>query len=786
MLNSGEIMKKRLLLIVLFVLSVTLYAQERNDLVSQFVADVSQDSLLKFVSELSGEVPVVVYGTEYTITSRHKNSQGNIIAADYIKEKLEYYGLTAETQEFSSTGKNVYGIKTGTEFPDEIYMICAHYDDMPSSGAAPGADDNASGTAAVLEAARVLQNTETPYTMIFALWDEEEQGLVGSDYYAETAADNNMDIKGVINLDMIAWEDNGDNLVKIHARDVGASLDIADKMVECISKYDINLTYGINNPGITASDHASFWSQGYGAVLLIEDDDDDFNNYYHTSNDLMVHFDNEFFTNCTKLALATFSTFALNLDIIIEHTPVVAIDNSNDIEVSAGIVSFLEIASGDYAPRLYYQVDDGNGFGNFDFVTGEAAGNGNYNFVIPGQPLGVVVQYYIAAQDAEGNMVTTLPSGGNGVNPPGTEAPDELFRFFVTEYDYAFNDYCSDMSLWQPEGGWGLSTAHYVSGPSSFADSPDGDYPVNAESELIYNETISLVDIMGAELVFNLKYDIEEGWDYAQVLISTDNGTNWMPLEGLHTTPGSGSFQPTGEPLYDGASDWVNERVDLTGYAGHEIKLKFLLISDSYINEDGIYIDDIALVRYKIVPVELLSFTAEGNGKSVVLNWKTATELNNKGFAVEKSADGQTFSEIAFIEGHGTSSELNVYTFTDNMVTGGNVFYRLKQTDYNGEYKYYGPIEVNNEIPLAFRLEQNYPNPFNPSTKIAFALPENGRVKLAVYDVLGREVALPVNEFMESGYHEITFTAGDITSGFYIYKLTAGKFSETKKMMFVK
>ena len=177
-------MKKVLLFFIIstFIFQTNLFPQ--SPVVQQIINTVNQDSIIKFVSELSGVVPTIINGTSQTIVSRHKLQPGNALAETYIKQKLQNYGLTTTIQMFSTTGKNVYGVKTGTEFPNKKYIICAHFDDMPSGATAPGADDNGSGTAAVIEAARIFSQYSFPYTIVFALWDEEEQGLVGSEYYA--------------------------------------------------------------------------------------------------------------------------------------------------------------------------------------------------------------------------------------------------------------------------------------------------------------------------------------------------------------------------------------------------------------------------------------------------------------------------------------------------------------------------------------------------------------------------------------------------------------------------
>jgi hypothetical protein len=294
------------------VLIAPTYLFSQDPAVQTIINSVKVDSLVYFVKELSGEVSTIIGGSPYTILSRHKLQPGNNKAADYIKQKLNSYGLVTYDQNFSSTGRNVYGVQLGSVYPNKKYIICAHYDDMPSGTTAPGADDNGSGTAAVIEAARIFKNYSFPFTIIYALWDEEEQGLVGSAYYAQQAANAGDSIVGVINLDMIAYDSNNDNVAEIHTRPIAYSVALKDKMVEVNSTYNIGVSLSIINPGLTASDHASFWNNNYSAILLIEQYYGDFNNYYHTVNDKLIHFNQPYFLKLSKLALGTLATLSLS------------------------------------------------------------------------------------------------------------------------------------------------------------------------------------------------------------------------------------------------------------------------------------------------------------------------------------------------------------------------------------------------------------------------------------------------------------------------------------------
>jgi len=188
-----------------------------------------------------------------------------------------------------------------------------------------------------------------------------------------------------------------------------------------------------------------------------------------------------------------------------------------------------------------------------------------------------------------------------------------------------------------------------------------------------------------------------------------------------------------------------------------------------------------------LLPVELESFTSVLNGNNITLNWSTSSEENNSGFDIERKAGDSQWIKIGDAQGHGNSNVTNAYSYSDRNLNSEKYNYRLKQIDFNGNYKYY---ELANEVvigtPKKFTLLQNYPNPFNPSTTINFELPISNFVSLKVYDMMGKEVASLVNENKAAGFYSVKFDASKLSSGIYFYKIQAGDFSATKKLMLVK
>jgi hypothetical protein len=208
---------------------------------------------------------------------------------------------------FSATGTNVIAVQRSSTQPRHEIIVCAHYDGVPEHAA----DDNASGTAAVLEAARLLSGMELPYTVVYALWDEEEAGLLGSRSFANRARDSGLVIIGVLNLEMFGWDGNSDMQCEIHTRDIGTSLDIANAMVTINANYDIGLVPIIMNPGITASDHSPFWDRQYPAVMLIQAlMTGDRDPAYHTAQDRLASFNLPYFLRLAQLSVASLVHFA--------------------------------------------------------------------------------------------------------------------------------------------------------------------------------------------------------------------------------------------------------------------------------------------------------------------------------------------------------------------------------------------------------------------------------------------------------------------------------------------
>ena len=195
-----------------------------------------------------------------------------------------------------------------------------------------------------------------------------------------------------------------------------------------------------------------------------------------------------------------------------------------------------------------------------------------------------------------------------------------------------------------------------------------------------------------------------------------------------------------------------------------------------------------------LLPVELSSFNYFLKGNAVNLKWSTKTEVNSYQFVIERSLSSHSSSlsshllweAVGDVNASGNSNSPKEYSFTDKNLAQGKYSYRLKMIDNDGTFEYSQVVEVEVDVPNTFALSQNYPNPFNPNTVISYQLPVNSQVKLVIYSITGEMVATLVDENQVAGSYTVPFNASALASGTYIYRLVAGDFVSTKKMVVLK
>lgn len=277
-----------------------------DSLITVSVYDVSADSIEAYVQHLED------FGTRFMLDENRRD------IAVWLRDKFEVLGCEARLDSFETTVQwpfwsgtnyttwqyNVEATIEGSTTPDQVYLMGAHYDAILNSGdpfvSAPGADDNASGVAAMLETARVMQLNEyqPESTIKFVAFAAEELGLIGSEDYAQKAQSNGTNIVMMINNDMIANAPlSSTDATLAFYPNAGT---VTNTAIEIAGTYtDLNLT--LDNTYMQYSDSYSFYEAGFPPVFFAESE---FSPYYHTTNDLTIHCNFVYCAEMTKLSLA--------------------------------------------------------------------------------------------------------------------------------------------------------------------------------------------------------------------------------------------------------------------------------------------------------------------------------------------------------------------------------------------------------------------------------------------------------------------------------------------------
>jgi hypothetical protein len=281
--------------------------------VAAIIAQVTTPTLACELAGLTGERPVTVAGSLYTITTRYSyQTEAISLATRYAYEQFAELGLEVTYHDYTWNGnhwRNVVAEKPGVVDANALYLLTAHLDNMPAGEKAPGADDNGSGSIAVLLAARLLATHRLAHTLRFVLFTGEEQGLRGSAAYAAACRARGEDIRGVVNLDMIAYNSDAQPIVDLWGRaGMTDSLELTRLFSDVIGAYGLNLKPDRqaipDGFPIQYSDQWSFLQQGYPAILAIEDWDDH-TPAYHKITDTLATLDLDYYADFTRAAIAT-------------------------------------------------------------------------------------------------------------------------------------------------------------------------------------------------------------------------------------------------------------------------------------------------------------------------------------------------------------------------------------------------------------------------------------------------------------------------------------------------
>jgi hypothetical protein len=281
-------------------------------------------------------------------------------------------------------------------------------------------------------------------------------------------------------------------------------------------------------------------------------------------------------------------------------------------------------------------------------------------------------------------------------------------------------------------------------------------------TNIIAPASLTAVQLSPGILTVNIMWSIESDNHSGFILERKENESSYLPIAELGET--------------------VNE------YEDNEIEFGKNYTYRIKAHLDNLYFSDYSntAVVEVVIPVELTMFSSIQDDDNIILTWETASELNNLGFEVQTLVNN-IWEKIGFVEGNGTTTEIHQYSFNHKIrnLRQENVKFRLMQIDYDGSFIITEAIEQNIQ-PFTYELLQNYPNPFNPSTTIEFSTIEKQLVTLEVFNILGQSIEILLNNEIDGGFHKVQFNGYNLPSGVYYFRLTAGDFVSTKKMLLIK
>lgn len=534
--------------------------------IAGMVAEVSQPELYDWLVDLVG------------FTTRNSYTTGCQQATQYVHAAFTSYGLDVSYHPHtSSMAPNVIGELPGLTTPEQIYIICGHLDSTAGSpwgpeSVAPGADDNGTGSVAVLAAAEILSQYRFNSTIRFICFTGEEQGLYGSEAYADMIGAYGDDVRGVINYDMIGWVEPAPEDLNVVCNN--ASSAFTDAFIAATSTYTTLPTFKQVDGSMSYSDHYHFWLNGYPAFCGIEDNWPVYP-YYHTTQDTVDKVDFPFLTQCVQAGVAALATFATPIDeeiLYLSHTIDDSIgdddhrlDPGETVEIVVHLTSYRTVISQNVQALLscmigaeYVQIVDGtSSFGDID--PNAAADNAENPFIVTISPA--------APQETQVTFMLTITASGGYQNILG-------FSETITSKIEVCPIYYEPMMVnpgWFISGGtWGFGQPtgqggqYGESDPSSGYDGANvygynlnGDYSNNMPEYHLTSSSFDCSDYFDVHLKFKQWLGVERNsYDHAKVQVST-NGINWTVV-----------WENGSSSLNGGA--WESVDYDISTIADHE------------------------------------------------------------------------------------------------------------------------------------------------------------------------------------------------------------------------
>lgn len=797
-----------------------------DSLIQVIVSAINPDSVKKFISGLQN------FGTRYALVSNRdqialwiKQQYLNMGFTDVVIDSFFIYGTWQKNVIATLPGKNT----------NEVCIIGGHYDSIIHTSPttpAPGADDNASGTTMPLEIARVMKQKKylPECTIKFLAFGAEELGLLGSIDYASKCSAQNMNIKLMINADMISYTSGPLSSSKVSINYYTGCESWMTLAKEMVSKYTVitPVTGGANSAG---SDSHSFWKRGYQAVYFEEDQ---FSPYYHTSADTIGNYNMQYCAEIIKGACALLINTCARPGMI-QNLSLYDIGDGSSLKTK-----WVKTATYDFNS---YKVYIGSEPQHYDtsFTTNDTSliikgfkeGKPIYIAVSiltnsgiegiaseksitlyskPMAPTSISLSssktqititwsnaasaldfagYYIYRADSAKGVFTKQ----NSVVVTGLTFEDKKavagrdHHYYVCSVDSSGNESANSNivngRLLTMDQGIGLIVTG-VNGDGSIGN-PSTQQVVNYYKSMLINYKYQHQDVTLSKVVTfanmgsfsSIIWANNSASENPLLLSSVNEIAKYLKAGGnlLLSTyfPTSAFSTASGYIKTFNPGDFIFDYFKIAS-SKYQLNTKFSgakTVSEEYLN---ISVDSAkASTDYqKQLPgIEVINPTAAGK---IIYAYDSFTGTNPlKDYPVGIEYLGSDYKTVLV--------SFPLYYMSENQVK--DFIKRVIQNKFSEPLSVKECIE-NCSAPLQYELMQNYPNPFNPETSIEYSLSNAGNVKLKVYDVLGREITTLFNGEQQAGKHSVSFNGRGLSSGVYYYKLQSGSFVQTRKMMLVK
>jgi hypothetical protein len=802
--------------------------QLSDSLITQITSSVNPDSVRFFIQSLQNfQTRFLFANTRDAVAEWIKNQFLQMGFTDVVIDSFQYQGTWQ---------KNVVATLPGIYEP-EVYNIVGGHQDSYSSGDpmifAPGADDNASGTAAALEIARIIKanNYQPESTIKFITFAAEEYGLWGSVDYAQKALNSGMNIKIMINHDMISHTYYPAVQSKVDINRYSGFDYLRDLAFYCTDNYSV-LSPNDGNLNSAGSDSYSFWERGFPSVYFEENN---FSPYYHSPADTIGNYSMEYCAEVIKSSCAT-----LLLNIVMPST----VQNYKLVDAGTGsslLLSWSPNASPDFSN---YKIYLGIQSGAYDtvFTTTDTI------FTVGGLIEGNLYYVGLSVLDQEGyeSLIVErsavpfeFPFAPEGFTANPLWQQVELLWFNNREYDlYGYNLYRSAI-----EGQLGTKLNQNILQDTSYVDAAAGNgiyyyYTVKAVDSLL-NESVNNITLRSRVVsldqgvlivdetadgdgtimnptdaeVDDFYDDLLTHFNKQQYDINEENQVSLADLGAFSTVIWHGNDFSDMDAPYDYKEELV-KYLNFGGnflYTGYRPSKAF----EKVVGQNGTFSNGDFIFDYlKIQETKGTIFALFNEAKSITSGYSnifvdsmktlSSNDYHLKNIEmIKSSADGtdifsygtnyDSTSPQGYLKGKPVGVEYIGNDYKTITLSFPLYYMNSDQSKSILEYiltnKFDEVMPVDDQIsqiPTEYKLYQNYPNPFNPSTTIKYSITEDGFVKLAVYNMLGEQVSTLVNKIQKAGRYEVNFNASGLSSGVYVYRIEAANYTSSKKLVLMK